>query len=165
MCGVRYNVVTGLYCVVCSSLLSHANLCHKYICCIIYVCFVNSSHLFCVLQVESGFFLDCDVKIVGKSIRDRVALINWKRERTVSTGNGETQQNLLQVPSTGVPQGATLTTADNEDQEGEQQTLICTVPTTTSTTCKSLSQHTHECIICHPTSANTSQYWSNPRSL
>ncbi|XP_034441347.1 serine/threonine-protein kinase WNK2-like isoform X1 [Hippoglossus hippoglossus] len=85
-------------------------------------------------MVESGFFLDCDVKIVGKSIRDRVALLNWKRERTVSTGNGETQQNLLQVPSTGVPQGATLATADNEDQEGEQQTLICTVPTTTSTT-------------------------------
>ncbi|XP_069392974.1 serine/threonine-protein kinase WNK2 isoform X2 [Paralichthys olivaceus] len=85
-------------------------------------------------MVESGFFLDCDVKIVGKSIRDRVALIKWKRERTVSTGNGETQQNLLQVPSTGVPQGATLAAADYEDQEGEQQTLICTVPTTTSTT-------------------------------
>uniref|UniRef100_A0A3B5B764 non-specific serine/threonine protein kinase n=1 Tax=Stegastes partitus TaxID=144197 RepID=A0A3B5B764_9TELE len=57
-------------------------------------------------MVESGFFLDCDVKIVGKSIRDRVALIKWRRERTVSpNGNGEVavkkmQQNLLQVPST-----------------------------------------------------------------
>ncbi|XP_060925191.1 serine/threonine-protein kinase WNK2 [Limanda limanda] len=85
-------------------------------------------------MVESGFFLDCDLKIVGKSIRDRVALINWKRTRTVSTGNAGTQQNLLQVPSTGVPQGATSATADTEDQEGEQQSLICTVPTTTSTT-------------------------------
>ncbi|KAM9362145.1 serine/threonine-protein kinase WNK2 [Symphorus nematophorus] len=89
-------------------------------------------------MVESGFFLDCDVKIVGKSIRDRVALIKWRRERTVSPGNGETavkktQQNLLQVPGTGVPQAATLTTTDYEDQEVEQQTLICTVPTTTST--------------------------------
>uniref|UniRef100_A0A3Q4G452 non-specific serine/threonine protein kinase n=1 Tax=Neolamprologus brichardi TaxID=32507 RepID=A0A3Q4G452_NEOBR len=61
-------------------------------------------------MVDSGFFLDCDVKIVGKSIRDRVALIKWRRERTVSpNGNSETpvkktQQNLLQVPSTGMPQ-------------------------------------------------------------
>ncbi|XP_071349105.1 serine/threonine-protein kinase WNK2 isoform X7 [Trachinotus anak] len=85
-------------------------------------------------MVESGFFLDCDVKIVGKSIRDRVALIKWRRERTVSPGNGEVQQNLLQVPSTGVPQGATLATTDYEDQEVEPQTLTCTVPTTTSTT-------------------------------
>ncbi|KAM6928295.1 serine/threonine-protein kinase WNK2 [Xenentodon cancila] len=87
-------------------------------------------------MVESGFFLDCDVKIVGKSIRDRVALIKWRRERTVTTnGNGEAagkkmQQNLLQVPGTGVPQGATLAPADYEDQE----TLICTVPVTTSAT-------------------------------
>ncbi|KAM3621135.1 uncharacterized protein V6R79_006483 [Siganus canaliculatus] len=90
-------------------------------------------------MVESGFFLDCDVKIVGKSIRDRVALIKWRRERTVSSANGEapakkTQQNLLQVPGTGVPQVATLASADYEDQEVEQQTLICTVPTTISTT-------------------------------
>ncbi|KAM7402151.1 hypothetical protein PAMP_017416 [Pampus punctatissimus] len=90
-------------------------------------------------MVESGFFLDCDVKIVGKSIRDRVSLIKWRRERTVSSGNGEvpvkkTQQNLLQVPGTGVPRGTTLATTDYEDQEVEQQTLVCTVPTTTSTT-------------------------------
>ncbi|XP_039468780.1 serine/threonine-protein kinase WNK2 isoform X3 [Oreochromis aureus] len=91
-------------------------------------------------MVDSGFFLDCDVKIVGKSIRDRVALIKWRRERTVSpNGNSETpvkktQQNLLQVPSTGMPQGATLATTDYEDQESEQQTLICTLPAATSTT-------------------------------
>ncbi|KAK2862084.1 hypothetical protein Q5P01_001617 [Channa striata] len=90
-------------------------------------------------MVESGFFLDCDVKIVGKSIRDRVALIKWRRERTVSPGNGEaavkkTQPNLLQVPGTGIPQGTTLAATDYEDHEVEQQTLICTVPATTSTT-------------------------------
>ncbi|KAG7494706.1 serine threonine-kinase WNK2-like isoform X4 [Solea senegalensis] len=86
-------------------------------------------------MVESGFFLDCDVKIVAKSIRDRVALIKWRRERTFSSGNGETQQNLLQVPSTGVPQEATLAATDYEDQEMEQQTLVvCSVPVTTSTT-------------------------------
>ncbi|XP_035857915.1 serine/threonine-protein kinase WNK2 isoform X16 [Sander lucioperca] len=88
-------------------------------------------------MVESGFFLDCDVKVVGKSIRDRVALIKWKRERTVSSGNGEAavkkpQQNLLQVPGTVVPQAPTLAMTDYEDQEVEQQTLICTVPATTS---------------------------------
>lgn len=99
--------------------------------------------------MESGFFLDCDVKIVGKSIRDRVALIKWRRERTVSSGNGEaavkkTQPNLLQVPGTGVPQGTTLATTDYEDQEVEQQTLICTVPTTTSTTCEDLQLATHK---------------------
>lgn len=91
--------------------------------------------------MDSGFFLECDVKIVGKSIRDRVALIKWRRERTVSPGSAETavkktQQNLLQVPSAGIPQGATLATTDYEDQEMEQQTLICTVPATTSTTCE-----------------------------
>ncbi|XP_029287608.1 serine/threonine-protein kinase WNK2 isoform X2 [Cottoperca gobio] len=90
-------------------------------------------------MVESGFFLDCDVKTVGKSIRDRVALIKWKRERTVSAGNGEAavkkpQQNLLKVPGAVVPQAATLNTTDYEDQEAEQQTLICTVPAATSTT-------------------------------
>ncbi|XP_070702158.1 serine/threonine-protein kinase WNK2 [Pempheris klunzingeri] len=89
-------------------------------------------------MVESGFFLDCDVKIVGKSIRDRVALIKWRRERTVSSGNGEaaakkTQQNLLQVPGTGAPQAATLAPTECEDQEVEQQTLICTVPATSTT--------------------------------
>uniref|UniRef100_UPI003AAB0154 serine/threonine-protein kinase WNK2 n=1 Tax=Centroberyx gerrardi TaxID=166262 RepID=UPI003AAB0154 len=90
-------------------------------------------------MVESGFFLDSDVKIVGKSIRDRVALIKWRRERTVPSGDGEatvkkTQQNLLQVPSAGVPQAAALTTADYEDPEADQHTLLCTVPATTCTT-------------------------------
>ncbi|XP_034726183.1 serine/threonine-protein kinase WNK2 isoform X9 [Etheostoma cragini] len=88
-------------------------------------------------MVESGFFLDCDVKIVGKSIRDRVALIKWKRDRKVSSENGEAavkkpQQNLLQVPGTVVPQAPTFATTDCEDQEVEQQTLICTVPASTS---------------------------------
>lgn len=33
------------------------------------------------MQIESGFFHESDVKIVAKSIRDRVALIQWRRER------------------------------------------------------------------------------------
>ncbi|KAM4741483.1 serine/threonine-protein kinase WNK2 [Anableps anableps] len=85
-------------------------------------------------MVESGFFLECDVKIVGKSIRDRVALITWRRARTGSpNGNSEVkkmQQNLLQVPGTGPPEETIFTTVDCEDQE----TLICTVPVITSAT-------------------------------
>ncbi|XP_023180280.1 serine/threonine-protein kinase WNK2-like isoform X2 [Xiphophorus maculatus] len=85
-------------------------------------------------MVESGFFLECDVKIVGKSIRDRVALIKWRRARTGSpNGNSEVkkmQQNLLQVPGTGPPEETIFTTADCEDQE----TLICTVPVITPAT-------------------------------
>ncbi|XP_036007361.1 serine/threonine-protein kinase WNK2 isoform X3 [Fundulus heteroclitus] len=85
-------------------------------------------------MVESGFFLECDAKIVGKSIRDRVALIKWRRVRTGSpNGNSEVkklQQNLLQVPGTGPPEETIFTTADCEDQE----TLICTVPVITSAT-------------------------------
>lgn len=98
--------------------------------------------------MDSSFFLECDVKIVGKSIRDRVALIKWRRERTVSPGSAEasvkkTQQNLLQVPSTGIPQRATLATTDYEDQEMEQQTLVRTVLATTSTTCENWHLETH----------------------
>ncbi|KAM8917186.1 serine/threonine-protein kinase WNK2 isoform 2-T2 [Spinachia spinachia] len=88
-------------------------------------------------MVESGFFLDCDVKVVGKSIRDRVALIKWRRERTVSSGNGKVavkkpQPNILQVPGTAVPQAAALATTEYENQEVEHQALICTVPAATS---------------------------------
>ncbi|XP_077369315.1 serine/threonine-protein kinase WNK2 isoform X2 [Festucalex cinctus] len=39
-------------------------------------------------MVDSGFFHDSDVKTVGKSIRDRVALIKWRRERTASAAHG-----------------------------------------------------------------------------
>uniref|UniRef100_A0A4W5QXD9 non-specific serine/threonine protein kinase n=1 Tax=Hucho hucho TaxID=62062 RepID=A0A4W5QXD9_9TELE len=80
-------------------------------------------------MVESGFFLDSDVKIVGKSIKDRVALIKWRRERTVPVVETQTQ-NLLQVPSMGVPpQGAPLAPAESEEEEGDQPlTLLCSLP-------------------------------------
>ncbi|KAK2840866.1 hypothetical protein Q7C36_012445 [Tachysurus vachellii] len=61
----------------------------------------------CVAQemVESGFFHESDAKIVGKSIRDRVALIKWRRERTVSTAvqSGTAQTTRAQVPLSTVP--------------------------------------------------------------
>ncbi|KAJ8394783.1 hypothetical protein AAFF_G00041380 [Aldrovandia affinis] len=62
-------------------------------------------------MVDSGFFHESDAKIVGKSIRDRVSLIKWKRERTIPSGEGEeprdregpegprAPQAVLQVPA------------------------------------------------------------------
>ncbi|XP_072521653.1 serine/threonine-protein kinase WNK2 isoform X3 [Salminus brasiliensis] len=94
-------------------------------------------------MVESGLFLECDVKLVSKSIRDRVALIKWRRERIVTGGEGESarkatkssKQNLLQVPSAGLPQGgAPIPHTEPEDLEGEQVTLLCSVPTMTTST-------------------------------
>ncbi|XP_055724818.1 serine/threonine-protein kinase WNK2-like isoform X3 [Salvelinus fontinalis] len=81
-------------------------------------------------MVESGFFLDSDVKIVGKSIKDRVALIKWRRDRTVPAVETQTQ-NLLQLPSMGLPpQGAPLAPAESEEEEGDQPlTLFCSPPT------------------------------------
>nr|XP_046196196.1 serine/threonine-protein kinase WNK2-like isoform X2 [Oncorhynchus gorbuscha] len=80
-------------------------------------------------MVESGFFLDSDVKIVGKSIKDRVALIKWRRDRTVPAVGTQTQ-NLLQWPSMGLPpQGAPLAPAESEEEEGDQPlTLLCSLP-------------------------------------
>lgn len=52
-------------------------------------------------MVESGFFHENDVKIVGKSIRDRVALIQWRRTRIrVENGDPEglEQMNVPQTP-------------------------------------------------------------------
>ncbi|XP_069823149.1 serine/threonine-protein kinase WNK2 isoform X4 [Dendropsophus ebraccatus] len=52
-------------------------------------------------MVESGFFHDSDVKIVGKSIRDRVALIQWRRAR-IREENGDPEglehMNVPQTP-------------------------------------------------------------------
>ncbi|XP_077429327.1 serine/threonine-protein kinase WNK2 isoform X8 [Vanacampus margaritifer] len=115
-------------------------------------------------MVESGFFLDCDVKVVGKSIRDRVALIKWRRERTVSPGTGEasvkkTQQNLLQVPG---QQGATLASTEYDEQEVEQQTLICTVPVTASTTSDSGVSSTMQ--LDDPSKQQNGSYQSLPET-
>ncbi|TTN83887.1 Serine/threonine-protein kinase WNK2 [Bagarius yarrelli] len=59
-------------------------------------------------MVESGFFLESDMKIVAKSIRDRVALIKWRRERTVSMTKGETEKNFTEDHAQTVHQDAKL---------------------------------------------------------
>ncbi|XP_031757152.1 serine/threonine-protein kinase WNK2 isoform X6 [Xenopus tropicalis] len=49
-------------------------------------------------MVESGFFHESDVKIVGKSIRDRVALIQWRRERICPGENEALEQPPVVQP-------------------------------------------------------------------
>ncbi|XP_028820714.1 serine/threonine-protein kinase WNK2 isoform X5 [Denticeps clupeoides] len=101
----------------------------------------------CVAQemVESGFFLESDVKVVGKSIRDRVALIKWRRQRTISEsseGTGESkgqevskgQDNLVQVPPAGMLHaGPAAFPSDTEDPEQELSIHPCHVPVTAMT--------------------------------
>ncbi|XP_038627979.1 serine/threonine-protein kinase WNK2 isoform X5 [Tachyglossus aculeatus] len=55
-------------------------------------------------MVESGFFHESDVKIVAKSIRDRVALIQWRRERIRPLTQLETRQNSESSDKSKVPQ-------------------------------------------------------------
>ncbi len=93
--------------------------------------------------MDSGFFLEIDVKIVGKSIRDRVSLIKWRRQRSTSAHNGKTEerstktkaQNLLQVPSTGG--GSPSLPSETEELQTEAVSLICSAPTSaTKATCE-----------------------------
>ncbi|XP_073672249.1 serine/threonine-protein kinase WNK1 [Paramisgurnus dabryanus] len=85
-------------------------------------------------MVESGFFHESDAKIVGKSIRDRVALIKWRRERTVPSasqcGTGQLMPDGI-IPILCEP--ACL--AEPEDTEADQHASVCQLSArTTSTT-------------------------------
>ncbi|XP_055039520.2 serine/threonine-protein kinase WNK2 isoform X3 [Misgurnus anguillicaudatus] len=120
-------------------------------------------------MVDSGFFLDSDVKIVGKSIRDRVSLIKWRRLRIVSSRNGQTDesgtktetQNLLQVPSTGPPVGGLPSLPpETEELQIEAVSLVCSVPTSANTATPDssasatiLTDNTSQQSFCEPISA------------
>ncbi|KAI1892944.1 hypothetical protein AGOR_G00138720 [Albula goreensis] len=83
-------------------------------------------------MVESGFFHESDAKIVGKSIRDRVSLIKWKRERTIPSGDSEEPRDregpeaprgpqvVLQVPAVRALQGGQPGPHESEDPEADQ---------------------------------------------
>ncbi|CAL8325153.1 unnamed protein product [Merluccius merluccius] len=94
-------------------------------------------------MVESGFFQESDVKTVGKSIRDRVALIKWRRERTVSaaaaatattssTDQGDAASAAQTVPAPGVSSGATYggppPLQEPEEPEADQHSRLCNLP-------------------------------------
>uniref|UniRef100_A0A8C9S6Z8 non-specific serine/threonine protein kinase n=1 Tax=Scleropages formosus TaxID=113540 RepID=A0A8C9S6Z8_SCLFO len=81
-------------------------------------------------MVESGFFHESDAKIVGKSIRDRVSLIKWKRERTVPIRDGE-EPRVVEKP--GGPDGVTLpgcpaAPSEPEEPEADQHVRQCDLP-------------------------------------
>ncbi|XP_076124063.1 serine/threonine-protein kinase WNK2 isoform X2 [Alosa pseudoharengus] len=94
-------------------------------------------------MVESGFFLDSDVKVVGKSIRDRVALIKWRRERIISVAataeeesgekGAEGAASLLQVPGASPAQTAPSTApSDTDETVSEQDPASATTATSDS---------------------------------
>ncbi|XP_053092220.1 serine/threonine-protein kinase WNK2-like isoform X7 [Pangasianodon hypophthalmus] len=86
-------------------------------------------------MVESGFFHESDAKIVGKSIRDRVALIKWRRERTVSSAmqsdvaqTTQAQQPLGSVPTVCEPIG----TLEPEETEADQHANLAQLSSSTT---------------------------------
>lgn len=107
------------------------------------VCPKNILKLMLIFQVESGFFHESDSKTVGKSIRDRVALIKWRRERTVSATAALDQGDgvhPMQMPSHGISAGPTLIgqpLLEPEDPEADQFNRLRNLPASaTSVTCK-----------------------------
>ncbi|KAM9430645.1 serine/threonine-protein kinase WNK2 isoform 7-T7 [Salvelinus alpinus] len=87
-------------------------------------------------MVESGFFHESDAKIVGKSIRDRVALIKWRRERTVSArlpvNQGEAglraQATLAQGTSAGATRAGQPPLIEANEPEADQHARLCNPP-------------------------------------
>uniref|UniRef100_A0A3Q4HWR4 non-specific serine/threonine protein kinase n=1 Tax=Neolamprologus brichardi TaxID=32507 RepID=A0A3Q4HWR4_NEOBR len=101
-------------------------------------------------MVESGFFHESDAKTVGKSIRDRVALIKWRRERTVSAaaaenqgeGGHSTQMTPSQGISAGVPHVGQPLVLEPEEPEADQYNRLHTLTASaTSVTCKRFCSH------------------------
>ncbi|XP_029974521.1 serine/threonine-protein kinase WNK2 isoform X2 [Salarias fasciatus] len=84
-------------------------------------------------MVESGFFHESDVKTVGKSIRDRVALIKWRRERTVSAAvQGDGVHRIQMTPSQGMSAGASHVgqplLLEPEETEADQHNRLRNLP-------------------------------------
>nr|XP_046253339.1 serine/threonine-protein kinase WNK2-like isoform X3 [Scatophagus argus] len=86
-------------------------------------------------MVESGFFHESDAKTVGKSIRDRVALIKWRRERTVSAAaavdQGEGGHRIQMIPSQGISAGPAHVgqpLLEPEEIEADQQNRLRNLP-------------------------------------
>ncbi|XP_028264815.1 serine/threonine-protein kinase WNK2 [Parambassis ranga] len=87
-------------------------------------------------MVESGFFHDSDAKTVGKSIRDRVALIKWRRERTVSVavpldqveGGHSSQMTPSQSISAGAPHVGQPLLLEPEEPEADQHNRLRHLP-------------------------------------
>lgn len=95
--------------------------------------------------MESGFFHDSDAKTVGKSIKDRVALIKWRRGRTVSSavsvdqseGGHQVQMTLSQGISAGAAHIGQPSLHEPDEPEADQHNRLRNLPASaTSVTCK-----------------------------
>lgn len=95
--------------------------------------------------MESGFFHESDAKTVGKSIRDRVALIKWRRERTVSAAvavdQGDGEHRVQTTSTQGVCAGAAHVGQPPlvEPEEPEADRLHNLPASATSVTCETSS--------------------------
>ncbi|XP_047437611.1 serine/threonine-protein kinase WNK2 isoform X2 [Mugil cephalus] len=85
-------------------------------------------------MVESGFFHESDAKTVGKSLRDRVALIKWRRERTASAalvrgdGGQRIQVTASQGMSAGAPHVGQPLLLEPEEPEADQHNRLHNLP-------------------------------------
>ncbi|XP_044880139.1 serine/threonine-protein kinase WNK2 isoform X2 [Mauremys mutica] len=91
-------------------------------------------------MVDSGFFHESDVKIVAKSIRDRVALIQWRRERIWPMIQSEDHQVSECLEKLKVPQAQQVqvmylshtgqqTLSELEEPEADQHLFQHNLPT------------------------------------
>eukprot|EP00062_Callorhinchus_milii_P017654 gi/632970257/ref/XP_007901548.1/ PREDICTED: serine/threonine-protein kinase WNK2 isoform X1 [Callorhinchus milii] len=78
-------------------------------------------------MIDSGFFQECDSKTVAKSIRDRVALIKWRRERTQQANEIEAQREMedlekqkISAQQLGGPQPSQPVPSEPEEPEVDQ---------------------------------------------
>ncbi|XP_035995077.1 serine/threonine-protein kinase WNK2 isoform X3 [Fundulus heteroclitus] len=91
-------------------------------------------------MVESGFFHESDAKTVGKSIRDRVALIKWRRGRAASIvaplDQGDRGQKINMASSEGtsspLPHVVQPLVIEPEDMDADQHSRLHRLPTSTT---------------------------------
>ncbi|XP_078111462.1 serine/threonine-protein kinase WNK2 isoform X2 [Sander vitreus] len=115
-------------------------------------------------MVESGFFHESDAKTVGKSIRDRVALIKWRRERTVSAAvpveQGEGGHRVQMTTSQGIPAGVAHVgqpLLEPEEPEADQHNRLCNLPASaTSVTYGTLDSGMGSTVYSESTSSQQS---------
>ncbi|XP_074054442.1 serine/threonine-protein kinase WNK2 isoform X10 [Macrotis lagotis] len=74
-------------------------------------------------MIESGFFHESDVKIVAKSIRDRVALIQWRRERIWPIVQSEERRDSESLDKSKLPQAQLQVQVTYHSPVGQQTPL------------------------------------------
>ncbi|XP_067854820.1 serine/threonine-protein kinase WNK2-like isoform X2 [Heptranchias perlo] len=100
-------------------------------------------------MIDSGFFQECDSKTVAKSIRDRVALIKWRRERSQQVNETDAQREKEELEKqkncfhqvVGAPQSGQQIPSQLEEPEADQHVcpslLISVTSIMSDSTCDS----------------------------